>query len=342
VPRTLPDGSIELERVPLTLEDVLHPQEDDEIPVRRTHALDCTYLFNVFGTRPLGPPTVYVSFDHLVHWGVPDQRDTSPDVAIFVGMQRLPSPGSGTVDLPELGGRCILVVEVVSPERRENDVVHKFVEYHRAGVPLYVIIDQERVEGPRRILGYRWEPHGYEEIAQDERGLLIDPLGLYLSLSLGEPGDEERVVCRDVATRRELGNYSRLAQELEAKDQALATRTRELEAADRRNQEQNQALEESTLQTRAERLAREAAEQNAREQKQAREAAEQTREAAERLAREQTQAREAAERLAREQRQAREAAEQAQAAAERQRQADAKRIQELEAALARLQGTPPP
>src|SRR4051812_36880958 len=87
VPRTLPDGTTELECVPLTPEDVLHPQEDDEIPVRPVHALDCTYLADVFRSRPLGPPVAYVSFDHLVDWGVPGQRNTSPDVAVFVGLR---------------------------------------------------------------------------------------------------------------------------------------------------------------------------------------------------------------------------------------------------------------
>ena len=45
--------------------------------------------------------------------------------------------------------------EIVSPHTRDNDVVAKLAEYHRAGVPLYVIIDQETEGGPRRLLGYR-------------------------------------------------------------------------------------------------------------------------------------------------------------------------------------------
>src|SRR5262249_25680069 len=148
-----------------TLEDVLHPEEDDEIPVRPIHALDCMYLADVFRTRSLGPPVVYVSFDHAVDWGVPGQRDTSPDVGVFTGLARMPDLRGGSLDLKGLGGRCRLVVEVVSLERRVNDVVHKMAEYHAAEVPLYVIVDQETEDGPRSILGYRWRPSGWEVLA---------------------------------------------------------------------------------------------------------------------------------------------------------------------------------
>jgi hypothetical protein len=327
VRRTLPDGSTELEQVPLTLEDVLHPQEDDVIPVRPIHALDCVYLADVFRTRPLGPAVTYVSFDHLVDWGVPGQRDTSPDVGVFVGLREPPRLAGGTLDLQGLGGRCLLFVEVVSPERRVNDVVHKFREYYLAGVPLYVLVDQEKEDGPRRILGYRWRSQGYEELASDEQGLYLEPLDLFLAL-----GEQGRVVCRDAGSGRELGDYARLAQELEA--------------ADRRILEQAQVIEDPVQQAREQARAREAAERLAQEQQAAREAAERLAREHERREREQQSACEAAERLAQEQRAAREAAErrarETREAAAQQRQADEERIRELEAALARLHGASPP
>jgi Uma2 family endonuclease len=220
--------------VPVTLEDILHPREDDEFPQYPFHSNDCRYLFNVFSSLPLGPPAVHVSFDLLVHWGVPGQLDTSPDVAIFVGLREPPKGHDATLNLPALGGRCLLVVEIVTPERRVNDVVHKFVEYHRAGVPLYVIVDRETIDSPRRILGYRWEPHGYEEIAQDERGLLIEPLGLYLSL-----GEDRQVVCHNAVTGREYEDYVQLARRLEAVQQRIHL----LDEIGRLAREQVQAIE---------------------------------------------------------------------------------------------------
>src|SRR5262249_1134590 len=148
----------------------------------------------------------------------------------------------GTFDLKASGGRCVLVVEVVSPdERRENDVVHKYREYYQAGVPLYVIVDQEKEAGPRKVRGFRHRPSGYEELANDGQGrLLWGPLQLRLGVREG------RVACYDARTGRELGDYSRIAQELEE--------------ADRRIQEQEQALEQAISETREQRRAREAAE----------------------------------------------------------------------------------
>jgi Uma2 family endonuclease len=279
-PRTLPDGTTKYEQVPLTVEDVLHPQPDDVIPVRPQHAIDCRYLVNVFRVRAAAElasqPIVYVSDDHLVDWGVPDQRNTSPDVGVFAGLKHEVAPLDGTFDLVASGGRCVLVVEVVSPDaRRENDVVHKVREYYQAGVPLYVIVDQEKEGAPRQIRGLRHRPSGWEELACDQRGLLLEPLQLLLGLK------DDRVVCYDVRTGKELGDYESVVGELE---QA----TRELEEADRRNQELDQDLENAILETRELRQAREAAEKREREQTLAREAAE-------KLASEQKQAREAAE-----------------------------------------------
>ncbi len=342
VKHTRADGSVEYEQVPLTVEDVLHPEPDDVIPVRPQHAIDCRYLVSVFRVRAAAElasePIVYVSDDHLVDWGVPGQRNTSPDVALFVGLKQEVPPMAGTFDLKASGGRCLLVVEVVSPDRRrENDVVHKVREYHAAGVPLYVIIDQEKEDAPRHVRALRYRDSGYEELPADPQGLLLPALQLRLGLKDG------RVVCTDARTGRELGDYERIS--------------RELEEADRRIAEQDQAIEQAVSQAREERLAREAAEKLARQRELAREAAEklareqqEAREAAERLAREQAQAREAAERQqrlqaaareaaekqAREQKEAREAAERLADQQKQAREAAEERIRQLEAALAAL------
>src|SRR5207253_11179783 len=201
------DGTTEYEQVPLTVEDVLHPEPDDVIPVRPQHAIDCRYLVNVFRVRAAAElasrPIVYVSDDHLVDWGVPGQRNTSPDVAVFVGLREAVAPEAGTFDLKASGGRCLLVVEVVSPDqRRENDVVHKYREYYQAGVPLYVIVAQEKEGGPRYIRGYRHRATGWEYLAPDPEGLLVEPLQLWLGLKEG------RVVCYDVRTGRKMLDYS--------------------------------------------------------------------------------------------------------------------------------------
>src|SRR5262245_45597129 len=51
VRRTLPDGTETLEQVPLTLRDVLHPQEDDVIPENSQHEGHRRYFHDVFKRR---------------------------------------------------------------------------------------------------------------------------------------------------------------------------------------------------------------------------------------------------------------------------------------------------
>src|SRR6516165_6986877 len=67
-----------LEQVPLTLEDVLHPQEGDVIPGNTQHDDDCFYLKYVFSLRPLSPPFGLVTHDLLINWGVPGIGNHSP------------------------------------------------------------------------------------------------------------------------------------------------------------------------------------------------------------------------------------------------------------------------
>jgi Uma2 family endonuclease len=251
----MPDGSVELDEVPLTLEDVLHPQEGDVIPETPIHELDCGYLADVFRSRPVRPPVSWVTADLLVNWGIPGLRNHSPDLAVFVGMREEPDLQKGTLDLVASGGRCVLVVEVVSPNTRDNDVVRKREHYHRAQVPLYAIVDQEVENGPRRLLALRYAPAGYQEIPLDEQDrVLLEPLGLYLQVR------DDRVVCQDASTGREVGDYVRSAQELDA--------------ANRRNQEQAQVLEDAVLQLRDAARAQREAEATVSTEKAARTAAE--------------------------------------------------------------------
>jgi Uma2 family endonuclease len=258
VTRRQADGGEVIEEVALTLEDVLHPQEGDVIPESPLHESDCRYLADVFATRPLSPPVTLVTRDLLVNWGVPGIRNHSPDVAVFVELDREPDPGAGVLELPEVGGRCELVVEVVSPNTRNNDVVAKFEHYHQVGIPLYVIIDQTREGGPRTLRAYRRKPDRYVEVESDDGDRIDVPL---LGLILGMR--DNRVVCFDLRTDRELGDYSRILRDLEESKRLL-------EEADRHAEQQQQAYEDQVLaRQKAERLAREAREQADRQREEA-------------------------------------------------------------------------
>src|SRR5436189_111756 len=70
-----PDGIVELEEVPLTLEDVLHPLENDVIPEQPFHEQERGYLSGVFRTRLSRLTGGLVLSDCLVDWGVPGIRN---------------------------------------------------------------------------------------------------------------------------------------------------------------------------------------------------------------------------------------------------------------------------
>src|SRR5207244_4251310 len=74
VKKLLPDGSVDLEQVPLTLEDVLHPQLDDVMPENVFHERDAEYLCAVFRQRAGRLPGGFFLGDCLVNSGVPGIR----------------------------------------------------------------------------------------------------------------------------------------------------------------------------------------------------------------------------------------------------------------------------
>jgi Uma2 family endonuclease len=301
------DGSEEWRQVPLTLEDVLHPQEEDHIPVRPLHEIDCTYLVGVFRTRPLQPALWWVTLDLRIDWGFPAVGCHSPDIAVFVGLRHEPDLEKGTLDLTTAGGHCVLALEVVSPDRRRVDVVDKFQEYHQVGVPLYIIVDQDGEQGPREIRGYRHTPQGYQLLPLTAEGRLPLPgMGLWLGFH------DRRVACFD-ATGKEVGDYTRISEELEE--------------ADRRNHEQALALEENISELKT--LQRQTAEEK------------RVREAAETRAAEELRAREAAEKRAADEQRSREAAEKRAADEQRVREEAERRVRELENLLKQLQNPPP-
>jgi hypothetical protein len=225
VKKTQPDGTVELEKVGLTLEDVLHPQEGDVIPDRRLQRLDAQYLGPIFEERAERLPGGLVLTDCIVDWGIPGVGNHSPDLSVFAGLTHQPPLDLGVFRLGPSGGHCVLAVEIVSPSTRVNDVRHKVAEYYQARVALYVLIDQEREGGPRRLLAYRRGRKRYSPVAPDEQGrLLLESLGLYLGLK------NNRAVCYDAETGAELGNYrqqvaARQAAEKEVRKEARARKS---------------------------------------------------------------------------------------------------------------------
>ncbi|MDW8212512.1 MAG: Uma2 family endonuclease, partial [Roseiflexaceae bacterium] len=233
-----------------------------------------------------------------------------------------------------------LIIEITSPETRENDLERKVEHYARAGVAQYVIVDDlsrggsagspQRGERRLRLLDYRLEAGVYRLHPPDAAGrahLVI------ANLWLGVEGDH--VVCfdeRGVA----FGDYAtivRQAAEAEERARREAQARQAAEEQARREAQARQAAEEQARQEaeRAQReaQARQAAEEQARQEAERAQREAQARQAAEEQARREAQARQAAEEQARREAQAREAEARARAEAEA-------RLRALEEELRRL------
>lgn len=235
-----PDGSLDVEQVPLTLEDVLHPEEGDFHVLTDGHWRDCFYVFGILQARLADVPGAIVLGDCRVAWDVPGLRPLGPDIAVFRNVKR--HIDWGTFDVAEEGAEPVLVVEVTSPDTRVNDVGPKVDYYFRAGVPLYLIADAKKVRGGKRrlqLIGYRAGPDGYLPWEPGDQGrLVIEPLGLSVG-AVPDPDIGARLACFDVATGREIGDYIDVSRALDAAE----TRAEEADARAEAEAEARRELE---------------------------------------------------------------------------------------------------
>jgi colicin import membrane protein len=226
------DGRVELEQVPLTLEDLLFPEEGDFAVQYPSHINDCRYLMMVFQTKLAGDPEALVLHDCRVDWNLPGVRPLGPDIAVFLGVPN--DFDRGTLGLFKDAAIPVLVVEVTSPDTRKNDFGIKKDYYHRAGVPVYIIVDARPGPKGRRVKlhGFRQSPEGYEPLPLDDQGRLwVEPMGLWLAIA------DRRVVCIDGETGEPIGDYGEQVQariEAEARFAEAEARILELEAEIRR------------------------------------------------------------------------------------------------------------
>ncbi|MDW8215570.1 MAG: Uma2 family endonuclease [Roseiflexaceae bacterium] len=316
VPRPTPDDPHHMEQVPLTLEDVLHPEVGDFIVHSDRHETDRMYLTAVLRARLEPSGVAIVLSDVRIAWDIPDLRPHGPDVMVIPGICE--RQNWSTFDVAVEGARPALIIEITSPETRENDLERKVEHYARAGVAQYVIVDDPGRGGERRLhlLDYRLEEGKYRLHSPDATGRVHLVIA---NLWLGIEGDH--IVCYDERGAA-FGDYTTVVRQA-------------AEAA-------AQAQREAQMRQAAEEQARRAAEQAQREAQMRQAAEEQAQRAAEQAQREalmrqaaEEQAQRAAEQAQREALMRRAAEEQAQREAQARAEAEA-RLRALEEELRRL------
>jgi Uma2 family endonuclease len=313
------NGQEELLQVPLTLDDVLHPEEEDFVIQLDEHFVLCKYLYEILHWWLQEETQTVVLYDMLIDWNKEDMRPHAPDVTVLRGVQKRPQLTS--YRLRETGGYPVLAIEVTSSRTRQLDVQglrtpNKFQHYARVGIPIYVIVDLAKVKNVQEeripLAAYRLNEDGkYTPILPDAQGRLwLETVGLALGYDDGE------VTWFD-PDGRVLHSYNGVVQAYEAEHERAEAERQRAEAEHERAETEHQQVE-------AERQRAETAEQRA--------------ETAEQRAEAERQRAEAEHERAEAERQQAEA-ERQQAEAERQRAEEAaERIRQLEAELRRRSG----
>ena len=223
VRRKGPSGQTEWERIPLTLRDVLHPQFGDVHVVSDPHTDDCTYLRTVLKERYAGNRSVAILSDCGIFWDGPVEHH-SPDLAVVFGVKRRKAWQS--FDVAKEKVRPVLIIEVTSPKTRVNDVATKVQEYAQAGVTYYVIADDRRTRGRRRLelISYRLERGKYQKVRLDDQGRAwLESLELWLAVRVNPETGADRLALIDPSSGLEIGDYTAISRALkEAEARAAA------------------------------------------------------------------------------------------------------------------------
>ena len=133
VQKKLPDGTVDWVRVPLTLEDVLHPRFGDVHVLTSAHNRDCRYLDSVLNAWLADDPVALVLADVGVYWDDPRLKHHSPDIAVIFGVRRRQDWESFHVKKEKV--RPALIVEITCARRESTMSKRKLSSTRRPAYP---------------------------------------------------------------------------------------------------------------------------------------------------------------------------------------------------------------
>lgn len=184
ITRITDEGHVVHERQPLTLWDILHPQEGDFRVHTDEHETFCGYLLDVFRAQVDGIAGAFVLHDTRVAWSkLSDIEAHGPDIAVIFNVREYDN--WATFDENKENTRPSLIVEIVSPKTRKVDVEYKLDEYAQVGVEYYVIVDAHirRRRTHYSLLGYRLVNGAYRPLVANQQGWLwLAPVKLWIGL----------------------------------------------------------------------------------------------------------------------------------------------------------------
>jgi colicin import membrane protein len=169
--------------IPLTLEDFIHPQENDRFMILDQHWTTVTYIRQALELANRDTKGFRVFSYHRIDWQVDGILPHGPDVAVFENFWQDWDPMKGTLPVKDMGANPIAVIEVTSESTRSADFGKKYIEYAEAGIPYYLIVDYHGPKDTISLYGYRLKNGVYKEMRKDpELGYSIPRTGVFFRL----------------------------------------------------------------------------------------------------------------------------------------------------------------
>lgn len=236
-------GEIEIVQIPLTAEEVLHPEEDYIMPDPLFQDLISAAISEMLRSHCTDPHTL-IPRNLLIKWDDPALRKHAPDVCVIPNV-RNPHTNWTTFYVAQEGTRPSLIIEVVSASSKEHDRVTKVEHYARAKVQEYVYIDYWTRKGQMvwEIAGFRLHGDHYLPMLPDEDGAIYcETVGVRMGVEDGRVWMENYETGERLLTNAEAQAARRTAEaQVEAEAaarQAAEARIAELEAQLKALQEQ--------------------------------------------------------------------------------------------------------
>jgi Uma2 family endonuclease len=224
-----PQGKSETEYIPLTLEDFIHPQQEDKFMVNLEHADILTATQHAIEYNCRDNPSIRIVREVRIDWQVPGIKPHGPDIVVFEDSGLPITDMTGTIFVKDSGLKPLVVIETTSPSTRTADYEQKYLEFLAVGIPYYVIVD---AAGPDdadvKILGYRRTKRGYQRLRHDDSlGIFVPGIDLYIQLT-----DDEILFAdpegRPIPSMLELADHATFAERkaLEANQRAESEKQR--------------------------------------------------------------------------------------------------------------------
>lgn len=235
-----PDGSTHHVDIPLTQADFLDPQVGDHLVQSHQHLQFVVALFNCFSAHYRHDPTVGVFSDLKMLWGIPNEKEPAPDLAVVPNLKDKEKQRT-SFQVKDEGTRPCLVVEVVSPQYPGDDTT-KVDIYERVGIEEYIIIDAnfEEDDSEIELTGYRLVNGRYRLIQPDPQGRLLSRT-THVWFELDQK--KRNLFLVDAATGKRLLKHEEVTEALEETAVALAATNQALIAERQRAEVERQRAE---------------------------------------------------------------------------------------------------